>query len=132
MVGLETGLSQAAMFAASGHPKAPREVKPQGKEWTDRTLAEARRGVQQFVGETLFGLMLKELRKTTSNDHLLFGGRGEQTLLPMFDQELAKHLATSSNFGLVQATFERLYPGAPGSKIFSPGKAEAWLAKERS
>jgi len=120
------------MFAASGLPKAPREVKPQGKQWTDRDLAEAHKVVKQLVGETFFGLMLKELRKTTRNDHLLFGGRGEQTLQPMLDQELVKHLADSSNFGLVDATFERMYPHAPGSRIFSPEEAEAWLAKERS
>lgn len=119
------------MFMASARPEA-REVRPQGKVWTERDVVKARDAVKQLVGGTFFSLMLKELRKTTRNDHLLFGGRGEQTLQPLFDQELVKHLADSSNFGLVEATFERMYPHAPGSKIFSPEEAEAWLAKERS
>ncbi len=130
-LGIDSSSSQAALFMASARPEV-REVRPQGKVWTEREVVKARDAVKQLVGGTFFGLMLKELRKTTRNDHLLFGGRGEQTLQLLFDQELVKHLAESSNFELSQAAFERMYPKAAGSKVFSPEKIDALLAKERS
>ena len=130
-LGIDSSSSQAAMFAASARREA-RQVRPQGKVWTERDIVKARDAVKQLVGGTFFSLMLKELRKTTKNDHLLFGGRGEQTLQPLFDQELVRHLAASSNFELSQAAFERMYPKAAGSKVFSPAEIDALLAKEKS
>ncbi|NIA22510.1 MAG: hypothetical protein GWP05_11235 [Anaerolineaceae bacterium] len=79
---------------------------------------------------TFFGLMLKELRKTTRNDHLLFGGRGEQTLQPLMDQALVEKLAASRNFELADAAFDRLFANTPYSRTVTADQLGVVLSSE--
>ncbi len=131
MSGIETGSSQAAMFAAAPRPQVPRVGPRSGAPLNDRQVALAREKIGQFVGSTFFGLMLKELRKTTRNDHLLFGGRGEQTLQPLMDQALIEKLAGSRNFELADAIFDRLFANTSYSRIVTADQLGVVLSEER-
>ena len=90
-------------------------------------MAGARQAVQQFVGETFFGLLLKELRKSTSKEHLFYGGRGEATLQPQLDQVMAERLATSRGFALSEAMFDFIYRDTPHSPVRSAASVSAEL-----
>lgn len=94
-------------------------------------LAAARKAAQQFVGETFFGLLLKELRKSTSKDHPLYGGRGEETMQPVLDQFLARRLAESRNFALADALAERLCRNVEQGEVGAAGGPAAAGGPER-
>lgn len=127
MTTVATGSSAAAMFRA-GRPAelacgvAQRQM-PEG-------VQAARRAVEQFVGETFYGLVMKEMSKSVSNDHLLSGGAGEATLRPYLNQVLAERLARSRRFELSEAMFETIYRDTPYSPVISADRVSPRMAKK--
>lgn len=117
------------MFAAT-QPRTPNFGTPAGAAADDRQAALARQKLTEFVGSTLFGMVLSEMRKTTSNDHVLFGGRGEETLQPLLDQALVGKLASSPSFELADAAFNQLYINTPYSRLVSPDVAASSTVRE--
>jgi len=115
MIPADTGLSESALFSAA-RPSSPAALC--GARAGD-DVAAARQAARQFVGEAFFGLLLRELRKSTAEKHLLDGGRGEATLQPQLDQFLVERLAASRNFPLADAIVNHLYRDTEHSPIRS-------------
>jgi len=115
----DTASSDAILAAAAPRPPVPAAL---GGHRADGDVASARGAARQFVGEAFFGLLLRELRKSTSKEHLLDGGRGEATLQPQLDAVLVERLAASSNFRLADAVVERLYRDTEHSPVRSAGR----------
>jgi Rod binding domain-containing protein len=111
-----TGSSVAAL-QRTGEPAGLTRRAAAGQ--TPDNVAAARAAMEQFVGETFFGLMIKEMNKTVSHDHLLGGGAGEDTLRPYLNQQLAQDLARSRHFDLSDAMFETVYRNTPHSPVVS-------------
>ena len=111
-----TGDNRASLTALALGPQTAAPPVAVGRGGAGSDLATARRTAQQFIGETFYGLMLKELRKTTSQEHLLFGGRGEETMQPLLDQYVGQKLAASTQFELSNVMVERIYRHASGGK----------------
>lgn len=57
---------------------------------------EFRKTFQQFVGQTLFGQMLKAMRSTVGKPAYFHGGRAEEIFSQQLDQALAEKLAEAS------------------------------------
>ena len=103
----------ASSLAALGATEPPALDRLAAGGSVDRRAAL--KAAQQLVGETFFGMLLKELRKSTSKNHPLYGGRGEETMQPLLDQHLARRLAESRRFDLALAIAERLAGPLPQS-----------------
>jgi len=116
MMTTETAWSDASVLAGALGPSVPSAL---GGGRAGGDVAAARQAARQFVGEAFFGLLLKELRKSTSTEHLLGGGRGEATLQPQLDQFVVERLATSRNFPVADAIVDHLYRDTEHSPIRS-------------
>jgi len=81
-------------------PEAPR-LGRQGQE--DSELAEA---FGSFVGQTLFGQMLKAMRKTVGEPAYFHGGRGEEIFREQLDQVLAEKMSDVCSDKFSQPMFE--------------------------
>ena len=57
---------------------------------------ELREAFQSFVGETLFGQLLKAMRKTLGEPAYFHGGKAEEIFQQQLDQVLAEKIAQSS------------------------------------
>jgi hypothetical protein len=68
--------------------------------------AELRKSFQSFVGETLFGQMLKSMRKTQEKPAYFHGGRGEEVFQQQLDQVLAEKLSEASTDRLTGPMYE--------------------------
>jgi len=58
--------------------------------------AELEAKFQEFVGQTLFGQMLKSMRKTLHKPAYFHGGRGEEVFQQQLDQVLAEKMSRST------------------------------------
>ena len=67
---------------------------------------ELRDAFQSFVGETLFGQMLKAARKTQNKPAYFHGGRAEEMFQQQLDQVLAEKMADSGGGNYSDAMFE--------------------------
>ncbi len=67
---------------------------------------EFRRTFQQFVGQTLFGQMLKAMRSTVGKPAYFHGGRAEEIFSQQLDQVLAEKLAKASGEQFSQPMFD--------------------------
>ena len=76
----------AAQLSAPG-PKPPDVA---GKD------AEVREAFQSFVGQTLFGQMLKAMRRTVDKPAYFHGGRAEEIFTEQLDQLLAEKISDAS------------------------------------
>ncbi|MHC4406817.1 MAG: rod-binding protein [Planctomycetota bacterium] len=89
---MNTNLSaSAAVHAATRQPAAP---KPPPSGQADD--AELRQAFQSFVGQTLFGQMLKAMRKTVGKPAYFHGGQAEEIFRQQLDQVLAEKIADAS------------------------------------
>jgi peptidoglycan hydrolase FlgJ len=57
---------------------------------------QLRKAFDDFVGETLFGQMLKSMRKTVGKPAYFHGGRTEEVFTQQLDQVLAEKLSAAS------------------------------------
>jgi len=55
-----------------------------------------RQTFEDFVGQTMFGEMLKSMRKTQHKPAYFYGGRGEEVFQHQLDQVLAENLSHAS------------------------------------
>ncbi|PQO35390.1 rod-binding protein [Blastopirellula marina] len=68
---------------------------------------EVREKFDQFVGESLFGQMLKSMRKTLDKPAYFHGGRGEEVFQSQLDQLLVQKLSEASAQELSGPMFEQ-------------------------
>lgn len=68
---------------------------------------EVREKFDQFVGESLFGQMLKSMRKTLDKSAYFNGGRGEEVFQSQLDQLLVQKLSEASAQELSGPMFEQ-------------------------
>jgi len=66
---------------------------PSDKDPQDEKLRAA---FQSFVGEALFGQLLKAMRKTVGKPAYFYGGRAEEIFQQQLDQVLVEKIARSS------------------------------------
>src|SRR4051812_20826021 len=82
--------------AVSGVP-APQADTPDAHH--DRLVRQA----QQWVGQTFFGVLLKQMRESPFKSHLFEGGRGGQAFSSLYDQKLIEHMSRGAGKSLVNA-----------------------------
>jgi len=84
------------------------------------TLREA---TQQF--ESLFiSQLMKSMRDTVPQSHLMSAGGGQQLFREMLDQELAGQVAHSGGIGIGEMLYQQLSPAAP-AKVTQDARVEA-------
>jgi len=81
-------------------PEAPRL----GEE--DQDKSEFAEVFGSFVGQTLFGQMLKAMRKTVGEPAYFHGGRGEEIFREQLDQVLAEKMSDACSDKFSQPMFE--------------------------
>ncbi|EAQ82413.1 rod-binding protein [Blastopirellula marina] len=69
--------------------------------------SELREKFDQFVGESLFGQMLKSMRKSVGKPAYFHGGRGEEVFQSQLDQLLVEKLSEASAQELSGPMFEQ-------------------------
>ena len=111
-----TGSSVAAMFRTDRPAELSRAV---ASRQMPEGVQAARKAVDQFVGETFYGLIMKEMYKSVSNDGLMSGGAGEATLRPYLNQVMSERMAQSRRFAVSEAMFEMIYRDTPYSPVIS-------------
>jgi Rod binding domain-containing protein len=89
----------ASSAPASRAPAAP-AAPPGAQDSRLRTAFDA------FVGESLFGQMLKGMRKTLGKPAYFYGGRTEEVFQQQLDQVLAAKLSAASSAQLTGPMFE--------------------------
>jgi peptidoglycan hydrolase FlgJ len=67
---------------------------------------ELREAFDSFVGETLFGQMLKSMRKTVGKPAYFYGGRAEEVFTQQLDQKIAEKLSHSGAQKFSQPMYE--------------------------
>lgn len=127
MTAVASGSTAAALFQAERPAGLARAATASR---TPESVQAARKAVEQFVGETFYGLMMKELSKSVSNDHLLSGGAGEATLRPYLNQVVTQRMARSNAFELSEAMFDRIYRDTPYSPVVSADRVSPTMARE--
>jgi len=111
----------ALYAAATGRPHLPAPLAPgshpagnQGEPSAAplRTAAESahdaelRRAFESFAGQTLFGQMLRSMRKTLGKPAYFHGGQAEEIFTQQLDQVLSEKLAAASAETLTGPMFE--------------------------
>ncbi len=76
---------------------------PAGKDPEQRRLREV---FDQAMGQTLFGQMLKSMRRTVGKPAYFHGGRAEEIFQQQLDQVLAEKLSRASGPALTDPMFE--------------------------
>ena len=64
-----------------------------------------RKAFDSFVGETFYGQMLKEMRKTVDKPANIGGGQAEELFTQRLDQTLATKMASSNGHKLTGAMY---------------------------
>jgi hypothetical protein len=80
---------------------------------------ELRETFDQFVGETLYGQMLKSMRKSLGKPAYFHGGRGEEVFQSQMDQLLVEQVSKASASSISGPMYE-LFAGR-----FSPDSGQA-------
>lgn len=65
-----------------------------------------RDALDQFVGETFYGMMLKSMRKTVGKPAYFHGGRAEEVFQQQLDQVLAEKLTAASSEQLTEPMYQ--------------------------
>lgn len=84
---------------APGAPAAPRDA--------ERREA-LRQRVSEWVGQSFFGQLMKQMRESPFKTDLTSGGRGGEVFASLLDQTLAPRLSRGAGAGLVDAIVRRL------------------------
>lgn len=125
MISSETSSSQAALFQRD-HAARTASFGASGN------TAGIRQKAQELVGSTFFGLLLKELRKSTGKSTLFSGGHGEDTLRPELDRAVISRLAASPRFALVDEIVCRTTRNTPASNVRSPDHPDILRAQQEA
>jgi Rod binding domain-containing protein len=73
---------------------------------SDDKQGDLREAFDSFVGETFYGQMLKEMRKTVGKAAYFDGGHAEEVFRGQLDQMLAKQMAKSNAHSFSGPMFE--------------------------
>lgn len=84
-------------------PPASLGALPAAKDPEQQRLREA---FDQAMGQTLFGQMLKSMRRTVGKPAYFHGGRAEEIFQQQLDQVLAEKLSRASGPALTDPMFE--------------------------
>jgi Rod binding domain-containing protein len=79
---------------------------PQQPARGDQDEAKLRQVFDETVGQTLFGQLLKQMRKTVGKPAYFHGGRGEEVFQQQLDQVLAEKLSRASADQITGPMFE--------------------------
>lgn len=93
-----------AQAAASSAPGA-RPAAPAAGNAADSS-PEFRQVFDQFVGQTLFGQMLKSMRRSVGKPAYFHGGRAEEIFTQQLDQVLTEKISRTSARQISQPMFE--------------------------
>lgn len=111
--GLSSSLSSSVDFAAA-KGKAAGSNEPGDKREFEELLnvkpaasqnSELRETFHQFVGETFFGTMMKEMRKSVGKTPYFNGGRAEEVFQQQLDQLIVEDMTKSSSKNISEAMF---------------------------
>ena len=69
---------------------------PQAPLTAGQDKAQLEEKFQEFVGQTLFGQMLKSMRKTVRKSPYFHGGRGEEVFQQQLDQVVAEKMSRTT------------------------------------
>lgn len=64
----------------------------------------------QFVGESLFGSMLKSMRETVGEPAYFHGGSAERHFQTRLDAQMAKEMAAGQGASISEAMFRQQFP----------------------
>jgi hypothetical protein len=78
--------------------------------------AALRKQVDEFVGITFYGTMMKAMRNSTIKGKYGHGGRGEEVFQSQLDFELASRMGRSQHNSLNEAVYRR-FAGEPTSSL---------------
>jgi hypothetical protein len=92
--------------ATAGNPPWLPPATPKPPSPNDGQDKEVRKAFQSFVGQTLFGQLLKAMRKTLDKPAYLHGGRAEEIFQQQLDQVLAEKIAQTSADKFSEPMFE--------------------------
>ncbi len=70
--------------------------------------AALRVAVNEVVGQTFFGSMLKMARESTFKSEFGHGGRGEEMFRGQLDEELVTRISQSSQVGFLNTMYDRM------------------------
>ena len=130
------GLDATTLYGLSG----PRQVCPlkmetetlsrrPGGQTRSEHIAETAR---MWVGQTFFGLLLSEMRRTVPKDGMFSGGRAEEVFQQMTDQIMAKELAKRTDIPITQGLIRQLGGtvriGNTGNAERAGGYNDGWQA----
>ena len=71
--------------------------KPESDSVEDDNETQFREVLHQFIGQTLFGQMLKSMRSTQEKNPYFHGGQSEEIYQSLLDMELTEQLTKSSS-----------------------------------
>jgi Rod binding domain-containing protein len=110
-----------------GTPASARSVEPaEVPAGTDPAAArhnELTRQAEQWVGQTFYGVLLKQMRESPFRSDLFEGGRGGQAYGPLYDQKLIEHMSRGTSHSLVKSLVRKLEAGAAYRKQQSQATA---------
>jgi len=98
-----TVLNQARKLDADGNPI---EVKTQRQ--TEEENEEFRKVFHQFVGQTLYGQMLKSMRETQQKPAYFHGGRAEEIFQTQLDQVIVEKMTAATSTTMSDTMFQRM------------------------
>lgn len=96
---------EVGAYAAHRPIEPPRPTAPQLPAQGEAS-PELREAFNDFVGQTLFGQMLKSMRKTLGKPAYFHGGRAEEIFQQQLDQVLAEKMSDASSDKLADPMFE--------------------------
>ena len=83
-------------------------LKSSGQTPGDERHGKLTRLSQELVGQTFFGVLLKQMRQSPFRSELLDGGRGGQVFSRLYDQELAGRMSRGVGKKLVNAIVRKI------------------------
>jgi len=89
-----------------------------GGQSRDERIAEA---AAKWVGQTFFGILLSEMRRTVPEGGMFSGGRAEQIFRQMSDQQLAQTLAERTDLPITQGLIRQLGGAVAARKAYGGG-----------
>ncbi|MBN1854945.1 MAG: rod-binding protein [Pirellulales bacterium] len=97
-------LKPPAWFSACQHGLGFEEQSPQEE------AAAVREAFTEFIGKTVFGQMLKAMRKTVGKPAYFHGGQAEEIFRSLLDETLADEITQASADQWADPLFERQFP----------------------
>ncbi len=101
------GLNYEQKVDNSDDPTAVTEATLNGKlpEKEPQTTEEA---MQQFVGETFYGMMIKQMRSSVTKSDLMGNSNAQKMFESQFDQMMVEQMAENSSQSLSQPMYEQM------------------------